>query len=102
MHDSGHILIPIPIPAFYKSLIPIPGKSPRFRFRFWFQPNLILLIPIPIPADMWLIPESIPILESELCITGYTRLGTILSPAEGLRTNFFQTIWLSEACTSKW
>ena len=32
MHDSGHILIPIPIPAFYKSLIPIqipnPGKFP--------------------------------------------------------------------------
>ncbi len=66
MHDSGHISIPIPIPipVFYKSLIPIliPGK-------FRFQPNIILLIPILIPANMWLIPESIPIPESESCIT---------------------------------
>ena len=27
--------------------------------------------PIPIPAEMWLIPELIPIPESESCITAY-------------------------------
>ncbi len=47
MHDSGHILIPIPIPAFYKSLIPIPipGKFPRFHS----DSDQNSLIPIPIP-----------------------------------------------------
>ncbi len=67
MHGSGYvlILIPIPIPAFCKFLIPIPIPGEIL----WFQPNLTLLIPIPIPipAEMWLIPESIPIPES--CIT---------------------------------
>ena len=46
MHDSGYILIPIPVP--------IPGKFKCL---------------IPIPAKIKLIPELIPIPEPESCIT---------------------------------
>ena len=56
----------------------ISGTS-WFRFRFRFQENFkvwfryilksLIPVPIPIPAKIRLIPESIPILESESCIT---------------------------------
>ncbi len=43
MHNSGCILILIPIPGKFKSLIPvlipIPARSPLIPFRFQFQPQ---------------------------------------------------------------
>ncbi len=53
MHDSGKVLILIPIR---------------------FQPYPESLIPIPIPVKSAMIPESIPIVESESRITGYSFL----------------------------
>ncbi len=75
MHDSGNVLIPIPIP--------IPGllwkpdsdsdSDSRLTLKAWFRfqqfSKCLIPIPIPIPVKIGLNPESIPIPESESCIT---------------------------------
>ena len=63
MHDSGSVLIPIPIP--------IPGLLWKPDYDSDSKLTLAnVLIPIPIPVKSGIIPESIPIPESESCITG--------------------------------
>ncbi len=83
MHDSGNVLIPIPIPGLLWK--PDSDSDSRLTLKAWFRSQefskclIPIPIPIPIPVNIGLIPESIPIPESESCITA---LSTLLGHAE--------------------
>ena len=68
MLDSGNVLIPIPA-LFWK-----PDSDSNYNKKFLIPPRFqvffVFFIPILIPAKSRIVPGSIPILESELCITG--------------------------------
>ena len=52
MHDSGHILIPIPIPAFLNFLIPIPAKILWFHSDSDPSQHSLILMNIPTQSDI--------------------------------------------------
>ena len=63
----------------------------RFTLKAWFR---FRLIPIPIPVKSGIIPESIPILESESCITGKHSQGLIRGfPYQGLSCCIVRILW---------
>ncbi len=67
MHDSGTVLIPIP--GLLWKTDSNSNSDSRLTLKAWFQDFCKCLIPILIPVKSGIIPESIPIPESELCIT---------------------------------
>ncbi len=64
MHDSGSVLIPIPIPGLLWKLDSDSDSDSK----------CLILVPILIPVKSGMIPKSILIPESESCITGLGHL----------------------------